>query len=72
MSITMAAKPLSVRLKEAREAAGLTQLELATASGVAVATVSQLEQGRMANPRLDTLRALAKALGVTLDELGGE
>jgi transcriptional regulator with XRE-family HTH domain len=37
-----------------------------------VSLVTQIEQGRTSDPRLSTLRALAKALGVTLDELAGK
>ena len=71
--LTMSAGPklFKDRLKDARAASGMSQQELAVASGVALSTVSQLEQGRMGNPRLDTMRALAKALGIGLDELAG-
>jgi transcriptional regulator with XRE-family HTH domain len=56
------------RLKEARELAGLSQDELATTSGVARATVADLELGkRMAQPR--TARRLAETLGVGIREL---
>jgi transcriptional regulator with XRE-family HTH domain len=34
--------------------------------------VSQIEQGQKADPRLSTVAALAKALGVTLDDLAGD
>ena len=51
------------RLRQLREAAGLTQLELAAASGLTHEAISNLETGKRA-PRAETVRALAHALGV--------
>jgi transcriptional regulator with XRE-family HTH domain len=62
--------PIGGRLKELRKAAGLSQMELARASGLSLSIITQLEQGRATDPKLSTLKALAKALGCTLDELG--
>jgi transcriptional regulator with XRE-family HTH domain len=45
-------------------------MELARASGLSLSIITQLEQGRATDPKLSTLKALAKALGCTLDELG--
>lgn len=50
------------RIRQAREEAGLTQEELAQASGVSVRTISNLERGRAKRPYPSTLRALARAL----------
>ena len=50
-------------LKRARLAAWLTQDALAAKSRVAQTTISRLEAGA-ANPTVDTLLKLAKALGV--------
>jgi len=65
-------KSLSTRILAARVAAGMTQMELAVKAKIALSTLGQLEQGRMENPRLATLRALAKALGVDLNALAGD
>jgi len=51
-----------------RKAVGLTQAQLAEKAGVRGATISDIEQGRI-DPRLSTLRALADALGVDLDDI---
>lgn len=51
-----------------RERAGLNLSELAQAAGVAKSTVSQLESGR-ANPNIETLWAVARALGVPFGRL---
>jgi transcriptional regulator with XRE-family HTH domain len=42
---------------------------IAKAAGVQQALVSQIEKGRVLNPKIDTLCALARGLGVSLAEL---
>jgi transcriptional regulator with XRE-family HTH domain len=59
--------PVGKRLKQLREAAGLTQQELAFRAGLSVSNLSQIEQGKKADPRASTLLALARALGVTME-----
>ena len=68
----MAAPPISRRLKELREAAGMSQQALAGAAGLSISVVSQIEQGTKADPRLSTLQALSKALGVGIERLAGD
>jgi len=56
-----------------RRARGLTQAELAKASGVARSQLAGIERGEVDEPRPDTLRRLAAALGVeVLDLVFGE
>lgn len=57
---------LGARVLQQRLAAGLTQGQLATASGIAQADISRIERGQ-SNPTTETLQALAGPLGVTLD-----
>ena len=52
-------------LKALRQAAGFTQEELATISGLSVNAVSALERGERRQPHVETLRALAAALDLT-------
>lgn len=59
------------RLRSIREDQGVSLRALKKASGVAVATLARIEAGDY-NPRLDTLRKLAKALRVTVADLIGE
>src|SRR4051812_16029885 len=59
------AKALSQRIKRLREAAGLSQQEVATRGDLSLSLVAKLEQGKKADPRASTLLALAKALEVT-------
>jgi transcriptional regulator with XRE-family HTH domain len=57
------------RVKQLREARGMSQMSLAVAAGLSMSVVTQLEQGYKADPRVSTAVALSRALGVTVDEL---
>ena len=61
--------PLSKNLKKLRERKGLSQDRLAKLADVANNTIIKIEQGENVNPRLDTLKKVAKALDVSVDEL---
>jgi transcriptional regulator with XRE-family HTH domain len=58
------------RLKRLREAAGMSQPQLAEAARIPVGTLRQWEQGRRL-PSLEGFIAVADGLGVSLDELAG-
>jgi XRE family transcriptional regulator, regulator of sulfur utilization len=62
---------LGLRLQQQRLAAGLTQKQLADASGIAQADISRIERGQ-GNPTATTLQALGGPLGVTLDYIPAE
>jgi transcriptional regulator with XRE-family HTH domain len=66
------AMPIKDRLKRLRKAAEMTQQALASAAGLSISVVVQIESGKIPDPRVSTLRALAKALGVGLLDLAGE
>jgi transcriptional regulator with XRE-family HTH domain len=53
------------RLKQLREAAGLTQEGLARAAGLSTSAVARIEQ-RGKDPAWSTVQRLARALGVAL------
>jgi predicted ATPase/transcriptional regulator with XRE-family HTH domain/uncharacterized protein HemY len=53
------------QLRQLRQAAGLTQEELAERSGVSVKAISALERGHRQRPYPNTVRALAGGLGVS-------
>ena len=55
-------------LRRARRDRALSQQDLSAATGVAQATLSDLERGKRA-ARASTVRKLAEALGVELKEL---
>jgi transcriptional regulator with XRE-family HTH domain len=60
---------LAQRMRELRDRAGISQQALAMAAGLSISVVAQIEQGQRPDPRLSTAVALARALGVALDEL---
>ena len=60
---------MSDRIKALRAEKGMTQEDLAEASGVSRLTISKLETGKLTHARSKTMFAVAKALGVTIDDL---
>jgi len=57
-------------IREAREAVGLSRAGLAEKAGrINRLTVLRIETGETPNPRADTLKAIARALGCTVDSL---
>ena len=58
-----------ILLREKREAAGLTQIQLADMAGVPQQTISAIELRARENPTVDTLYRLSRALGCTMDEM---
>jgi len=59
------------RFQELRQAKGLSQSQLAQAVGVPMTSLRNWEQGRR-EPGLCASYHLARALGVSLDELAGD
>ena len=60
---------ISKNLRKLRETKGLSQEKLARLSDVANNTIVKIEAGKNQNPTLDTLKKIAKALGISIDEL---
>lgn len=63
---------LGDRLRALRKVRGITQQQLAGAAGLSISALARLEHGEDPNPRLATLQALAKALGVKVADLIGD
>lgn len=59
---------LGANVREARQRAGLTQVELAQRAGLAQPAISLIELGQ-ANPTVQTLQQIADALGCPLADL---
>lgn len=59
------------KLKQTREAAGITQTELAKASGISVRVLQNYEQGTrpLNGARAITVYRIAKALNCTVEDL---
>jgi len=64
--------PLSKNLKKLREKKGLSQDRLAKLADVANNTIIKIEQSENVNPTLETLRKIAKALEISVDDLIGD
>jgi transcriptional regulator with XRE-family HTH domain len=60
---------IAARIREARKRRGLTQEQLARASGVSLSLITKLESDLYGGMRLETLHKLAKALQVTTSSL---
>ena len=60
---------LRINLKKYRNKQGLTQEALSRRADISYNTIIKLESGAIADPRMNTLRQLASALGVSIDKL---
>ena len=60
---------LAKNITRLRKAKGLSQEKLARLADVANNTLIKMESGENQNPTLDTLKKVAKALEVSVDEL---
>jgi len=52
-----------------RQQAGLSQQQLSTQANISLSTLSKIEQGKISDPGLTTVIALAQQLNTTIDEL---
>jgi transcriptional regulator with XRE-family HTH domain len=60
---------ISKNLRKLRETKGLSQEKLARLADVANNTIIKIEGGKNDNPTLDTLKKIAKALEISIDDL---
>jgi DNA-binding XRE family transcriptional regulator len=63
---------IATRVKKLREAAGLSQEDLAGKARLSLSAICKIEQGKKPDPRVSTVQALAAALGVDCTALLGE
>jgi len=56
-------------IQKLRKEANLTQEELALKSGIPYTTLIKIEGGQVQNPTIKTIKKIADALGVSLDNL---
>ena len=61
--------PDRVLIKKLRAHFQMNQVDLASMSGVSLATISKIESGEIENPQLDTLNAIAKAFNINTAQL---
>lgn len=60
---------LANNIKKLREVKGLSQEKFARLADIANNTLIKMESGENQNPTLDTLKKVAKAFGVSVDDL---
>jgi len=60
---------IAQNIKKYRKKKGVSQDKLSKLAGVTYNTVIKIESGATLNPRVETLRLIAKALDVTVDSL---
>lgn len=60
---------LSKRIRELRNKKSLSQEKLAWLADVSYNTIVKIESGESKNPTFQTMAGIAKALGVSLDQL---
>ncbi|GIW69053.1 MAG: hypothetical protein KatS3mg100_547 [Candidatus Parcubacteria bacterium] len=66
------AKELSTiakNIKKYRDKLGISQDKLSKLAGVTLHTIAKIETGSTPDPRVETLRKIADALGVGVDDL---
>lgn len=65
-------KTVAESLNEMKKDAGLSNRKLAELSGVPEGTVNKILSGNTANPSLDSVEAMVRAMGRSMDEIFGE
>jgi transcriptional regulator with XRE-family HTH domain len=63
------AHQLAELLRTHRQAAGLSMRQLARATGLSVSVISKLEAGSLPNPLPETLKPIARVLGLHMSDL---
>lgn len=64
-------KGLGRRLQDARREAGLTQQELCYKAEISYSTLAKIERGAIRSPSVFTIKRIAEAINVSLDQLMG-
>ncbi len=57
------------KMTSLRKALGMDLEQLAAVSGVPLSTLRKISSGATTNPNLETMKAIARALGCSLDDL---
>jgi len=56
-------------IKKYRKKLGISQDKLSKLAGITLHTITKIESGTTPNPRIETVKKIADALGVSVDEL---
>ena len=60
---------IAQNIKKYRKKKGISQDKLSKIAGVTYNTIIKIESGATSNPRVETLKQIADALGVRIDDL---
>lgn len=60
---------ISKNMKKYRQKLGISQDTLSKKADLAFHTIAKIEAGSTPDPRIDTVKRIADALGVTIDDL---
>jgi transcriptional regulator with XRE-family HTH domain len=60
---------IAKNIKKYRDKLGISQDKLSKLAGVTLHTIAKIETGSTPDPRIETLRKIADALGVSVDDL---
>ncbi len=61
--------PIAKNIKKYRNKLGISQDKLSKLADVTLHTLTKIENGATSDPRVDTLKRIAKALKVKIDDL---
>ncbi len=56
-------------IKKYRKKLGISQDKLSKLAGITLHTITKIESGTTPNPRIETVKKIADALGVSIEEL---
>ncbi|MEM4222165.1 MAG: helix-turn-helix transcriptional regulator [archaeon] len=60
---------IAKNIKKYREKKGISQDKLSKLAGVTLHTITKIESGATPDPRIETVKKIAQALGVSVDDL---
>lgn len=60
---------LAQNIRKYREKLGISQDKLSKLAGITLHTIVKIESGATSDPRIDTVKKIAEALGVSVDKL---
>lgn len=63
---------IATNIKRYRDKKGVSQDKLSKLAGVTLHTITKIESGATADPRVETIKSIAKALDVKVDDLLGD
>jgi transcriptional regulator with XRE-family HTH domain len=60
---------MAKNIKKYRDKKGISQDKLSKLAGITLHTITKIESGATSDPRIETVKKIANALGVSIDDL---